>query len=58
MGMIGLVALGAACDDALAALAETGGGFSPVFLMGLVMAGFLLLIPFLMAIFCTGRTSR
>jgi ABC-type glycerol-3-phosphate transport system permease component len=73
LGLIGVLVLIAACDDALAPLVEAGGIASPALyalhvsargialgagVMGLVMAGLLLLIPPVIAIFCTGRNSR
>jgi ABC-type glycerol-3-phosphate transport system permease component len=58
LALTGVLILIAVCDDALAPLAETGGAFSPALMMGLMMAGFLLLVPPIMTIFCTGRSPR
>jgi ABC-type glycerol-3-phosphate transport system permease component len=69
LGLIGVLVLIAACDDALAPLIEAGGAPSPALyalhvstrgiamgagMLGLVMAGVLLLIPPVMAIFFAG----
>jgi len=69
LGLAGAFILLAALDDALAPVVEMGGGLAPALYavrvsahgivvgagaMGLVMAGFLLLIPLVTVIFCAG----